>query len=441
MTASMFRSLPRRLLYLWVAATLGAVAPVPVAGAEPTHLGVASCAGSVCHGSVATQGAQRVRQNEYAIWLQRDRHARAYDTLLTEASQRIAANLGIGAAHEADLCLDCHADNVAPERRGEKFQLSDGVGCESCHGGAEDWIATHTIEGTTRADNTAKGMRPIDAPATRAELCLSCHLGNEDRFVTHRVMAAGHPRTAFELETFTHLQPAHFIVDDDYHERKEAPSPAKLWAVGQTAAAVEYLRALASPTRSRSGAWPEFVLYDCFGCHHDIGGQTVRPGPAGIGTPRINRAHLTAYRVIVGHLEARERTTLDRRLHNLERAVGLASNRQRAIAAEALAAAETHLQTVASWQPDANDIRVLLGDLTSSASAHGVTTYAAAEQRTMAAQALIEGLREAGGSVRPATRQALDALFDATAEPDHFRASTFRNRLAALRRSLQANGL
>jgi len=33
-------------------------------------------------------------------------------------------------------------------------------------------------------------------------------------------MGAGHSRLAFELDTFTILQPAHFRVDEDYIERK-----------------------------------------------------------------------------------------------------------------------------------------------------------------------------------------------------------------------------
>ena len=49
----------------------------------------------------------------------------------------------------------------------------------------------------------------------RAGLCLSCHFGNQEKFVTHRMMGAGHPRMSFELDTFTQLQPAHFVVDED----------------------------------------------------------------------------------------------------------------------------------------------------------------------------------------------------------------------------------
>ena len=96
-------------------------------GSQPVHL-------VYCHGSVRARDATNVAQNEYVIWTRRDRHRAAYNTLLTDDSKR-CKNLGLKSAHEADMCLDCHADNVAVEKRGERFQIDDGVGCEACHGG------------------------------------------------------------------------------------------------------------------------------------------------------------------------------------------------------------------------------------------------------------------------------------------------------------------
>ena len=76
------------------------------------HLGPASCASSACHGRVSPESNANVRLDEYRIWSREDRHARAYQTLLGDASKAIARRLGIGEAHEAQVCLDCHADNV-----------------------------------------------------------------------------------------------------------------------------------------------------------------------------------------------------------------------------------------------------------------------------------------------------------------------------------------
>ncbi len=89
------------------------------------HLGVASCAGSNCHGATRRSRDSYVQQNEYLIWAKSDKHHQAYTVLLGARSRRIARNLGIANAATAPLCLNCHADNVPPDRRGPQFQLSD----------------------------------------------------------------------------------------------------------------------------------------------------------------------------------------------------------------------------------------------------------------------------------------------------------------------------
>ena len=110
--------------------------------ADDIHLGVTSCAGSTCHGATTPWAGSTVLQNEYMTWEQYDPHSKAYSVLMNKTSKKIAANLGIGKAHEAKICLDCHADNVPKNKRGRVFQISDGVGCEACHGGAAlAWVA------------------------------------------------------------------------------------------------------------------------------------------------------------------------------------------------------------------------------------------------------------------------------------------------------------
>ncbi|MDG1000804.1 MAG: multiheme c-type cytochrome, partial [Pseudomonadales bacterium] len=209
--------------------------------APQDHLGVATCASGVCHGSVRAREATAVSQNEYVIWSRRDRHRAAYNTLLTDQSKSIAKNLGLKNAHEADMCLDCHADNVAVENRGERFQISDGVGCEACHGGSETYISTHVDDAATHASNIEDGLYPSDDPRARAKLCLSCHLGTSEKMASHNIMGAGHPRISFELDTFNWLQPAHYNLDEDYRAEKWAGSSLELWTIGQVEAARQTL--------------------------------------------------------------------------------------------------------------------------------------------------------------------------------------------------------
>ena len=69
--------------------------------ADYKHLGVASCATSVCHGKLAPAPGKHVALNEYQTWTREDRHAQAYRTLELAESKRIAANLGLPSATTA----------------------------------------------------------------------------------------------------------------------------------------------------------------------------------------------------------------------------------------------------------------------------------------------------------------------------------------------------
>jgi len=168
------------LLLLCVSVVVPAATEAPLPHrAAGTTVGTVKCSSSTCHGSVRPWDGGHVLQTEYTTWSRLDRHAKAYDVLLTPESVRIAKNLGLPEpAEKSALCLDCHAHNPAGPR-GERFVISEGVGCEGCHGPAGDWIARHTAPGATHADNVAHGLYPTDEPLARARLCLSCHMGDE----------------------------------------------------------------------------------------------------------------------------------------------------------------------------------------------------------------------------------------------------------------------
>src|SRR5258708_11463005 len=135
------------------------------------HLGVASCAGDNCHGSVRRLPGSRVAQDEYLIWKNKDKHSRAFTVLKEERGLRIARNLGLPDAESAPICLTCHTDDVPPARRGPRFQLADGVGCEACHGGAVGWLGVH-LSGSDHPTNIAAWLHPTDEPRPRTERCL-----------------------------------------------------------------------------------------------------------------------------------------------------------------------------------------------------------------------------------------------------------------------------
>lgn len=252
------------------------------------HQGVASCGSTTCHGRQEATGP-RVRQNEMMTWQDpaslTGAHARAWTVLAGSRSRAIAKRLGIGDPQQSGECIACHGDPA--QARGPRFLQSDGVGCEACHGGAGDeasgWLASHAAVGASHADNVARGLWAVNAPGVRAGVCLDCHFGSAKpgQFVTHKIMAAGHPRIAFELDLFTSLQ-SHHDEDADYAARKGIVPGVKLWAVGQAKAVS---RALSLYPARAGGAFPEFYFFDCRSCHRTFSDDlrvdlTARSNPA-----------------------------------------------------------------------------------------------------------------------------------------------------------------
>ncbi|WP_295877854.1 multiheme c-type cytochrome [uncultured Zhongshania sp.] len=249
---------------------------------EAKHLGVASCANSVCHGRAVAVEHGNIMQNEYRTWAKYDHHSRAYAILKNADSKRIAANMGISDPTKEPACLACHADTTPANLQGEKFQISDGIGCEVCHGGAEKWIDSH-YGNNTNADaaalhqaNLKNGLLPTENPSFTATLCQSCHLGNTNQLANHEMMAAGHPRLRFELDTWLALMPAHHREDADYHQRGKASSASARWLEGRMQAAQDSLKLLEKHSMP-DGLFPELAVFDCHSCHRPMDTQIQRP--------------------------------------------------------------------------------------------------------------------------------------------------------------------
>lgn len=418
------------------AASVSALAMEPGI-ADYKHMGVASCSTSVCHGKLAPQTDQDVALNEYRIWQQEDRHAQAYRTLELAESRRIAANLGLPNATAARICLDCHADNVPSDKRGPKFQISDGVGCEACHGGSEKWLESHAAESATHKDNVARGMYPTEQPLKRVQVCLGCHLGTKDQFATHAIMGAGHPRLSFELEAYTANQPAHFVVDADYVERKGRIEGMNLWITGQLESARRYLSLLQTnlfSTGSMGGnMFPELAFYDCHSCHHpmdEIRWSAARAG-AGIkpGSVRLQTQNLIVLQALTDTFDP----TATAELATLTNRLIRAGQRDRAAVN---AAAQALLKYLASFEgfarrkysnADAVKMRKTLARYATSAKAGD---YAAAEQIVLGLESLSYTIGD-----RASKKAALDLLYNAVKNDTNFSPQRFATAAAKAQRS------
>ncbi|TDR39346.1 cytochrome c554/c'-like protein [Tahibacter aquaticus] len=408
-------------LRTWIGAVCVFLLPCGLAAASAVdaiaahkHQGVASCSNSVCHGASQVFRESHVMQNEFAVWQETDPHAKAYAILEQPASREIARKLGLGNATEAKICLDCHADNVPAAQRGERFQLSDGVGCEACHGGAEQWLNAHADKSVKHADNLAKGMYATDDPVKRAQLCLSCHMGTKDRMITHRIMGAGHPRLTFELDTFTWLGRPHYAIDADWIERKGEFSGARDWAVGQGVAAANLLDQLTDPKAGMQGIFPELVLFNCFACHKRMSDKSWGPRQGtglGPGVVRLYDANLVMFRHVLAAVDKSAEARVLEQTRALHKATTESRDATLAAARRLRATLDELLPRVAQHRFDGSSLNAILADIEADAARGEYRDYDAAEQAAMAAQSVIVAF-ENTGTIDKARADALKARLD-----------------------------
>jgi len=411
------------------------VASAETAANEGKHLGVASCATSVCHGKSISRGVDPCRPKkeedvdlrEAVVWQECDLHFAAFTRLRGGAqnplAQRIADNLGLASPWTQKLCLDCHSDNAYDGKDSVgKFRLSDGVGCEACHGGSEHWIDSHKDPKATHAENLQRGMYPTEQPLKRAQLCLSCHLGTKDRFATHAILGAGHPRLAFELEVYTRLQPAHYVVDEAYIKRKGHIEGMNLWVTGQIESAERYLTLLQTDLAAKPGSIvPELAFYDCFGCHHAVektehkrwsqsrAGVGIRPG-----TVRLQRQNLLMLQAFTESLAPAELPDLKADTDALVRAGQIDEPSVRAAAQKLLG----RLRADEGWSSRAysiKDISSVRRTLLRYAADDKTSDFAAAEQVVLALDSLSNSLNDADRH-----KSDLDVLYKGLGGADTF---------------------
>lgn len=415
-------------------------APLPWEAPEK-HLGAATCAGSNCHGATRPFKDAIVMQDEYFVWQRKDAHANAYKLLLGADGKRIARNMGIGPAHKAKECLVCHADYVPKSKQGKRYSVADGVSCETCHGGAEQYLGPH-VSGNSHQDNLNQGLYPTEDPQARAELCLSCHYGSEDKPIDHRIMGAGHPPLSFELDTFTAIQPAHFLVDADYRKRKVAYGSAEIWAMGQAVASRFIADGVSGPRFKQVGLFPELVFFDCDACHHTVDKQRWQPElAAGIGPGKVRL--LQSYPSMVGHilsvldpgLAGQWEATL-RELHQASQqsmaATQSAASKMKALNQAVIKRLKGHRFTPA-------EMHALVARITDGALGKHAGDYATAEQSTMALAALVVSLENSGklaGAEAKRVNKALDALFDGLQQRATFDAARYRAALQAWKKEM-----
>ncbi|NIJ37737.1 hypothetical protein FHR22_002440 [Sphingopyxis panaciterrae] len=463
-----------------LAAMLFALAVAAVAAAPPArsqgesggrYTGVASCAGSTCHGRMEGDGTV-VRQDELMRWQEPSTpggaHSRAWAVLSNSRSQFIARNLRIGDPATAPMCLGCHSTAGAIAAGGAKrgtVPVEDGVGCESCHGPAAGWIASHYAGVGTYADpdaemrqkhlaNLSAGLKKLEDPVVRAGVCVDCHFGSagEGQFVTHRIMAAGHPRISFELDLFSSLQ-AHHQEDGDYGWRKFGAAAGRtdhvqMWAVGQ-ATALERSLSLFQSRRGTEGMFPEFYFLDCHSCHRRIYDQAkpVKTSMDNVGRqipegmPPYNDENLIMLAAAARMASPALADQLAARTAAFHKA--MATDR-----ASAVSAAAQLSQTVAALKSafasrgfSGTDAFAMVDAIAAKAINDRFTDYSGSQQAVMGVDTLLNAMVSSGRVTIGAAagiRGDIDRAYAAVKDPNAYQPADFQASLGSAVRSIRA---
>ncbi|MCB1233581.1 MAG: cytochrome c family protein [Verrucomicrobiae bacterium] len=209
---------------------------------------------------VGAEECAECHRSEVKAWQLTD-HFHSRDLHLNDKAGEIAEKMGIGPASRvrtSALCSQCH---FTVQKMGDKpAKAIAGVSCESCHGGALNWIDIHntgdrrepddTTEDRSRrvAESAAAGLLgPVEIHKI-AENCYRCHLVTDEALVNR----GGHPpgSDGFELVSWLSGEVRHNFFDSKGGENRPL-SPARrrvLYIVGR-ALEMEYsLRGLARAT-------------------------------------------------------------------------------------------------------------------------------------------------------------------------------------------------
>ncbi len=134
------------------------------AGSAHKYVGVGKC--KSCHKSKKS-GMQ------FQSW-QESKHSKAYTTLASAESKKIAKEKGITDPQKAPQCLKCHvtAYDVDKSMLGKKYKIEDGVGCESCHGPGGDYYKSKVMKAIYKGEKDGKAFGLVEPDE---KTCKKCH--------------------------------------------------------------------------------------------------------------------------------------------------------------------------------------------------------------------------------------------------------------------------
>ena len=179
------RFIPLTTIAVVVLSAFCLLAPAHGAKRGPQFSGVAKC--RTCH-------EKQDIGDQYGVWADSP-HAKALETLGSEAARKIAAQRGLGSdPRQIDACLACHTTAHAEpkDRIARSYKAEEGVTCEACHGPGSIYRRKEIMLDHKKA--LANGMLEPGA-----ETCAACHNERSPSWNPSRYTLAGGQKVGFDF--------------------------------------------------------------------------------------------------------------------------------------------------------------------------------------------------------------------------------------------------
>lgn len=181
---------------------------------------------------VGNQKCIECHENEIKAW-KSSKHYKNKDLHTVPKASEIAKRMGINnpaLVRTSPLCTQCHF--TVQKLGNSPAKAISGVSCESCHGGATDWLDVHNTGDRREKNDTQSALVKRENKSTAlgmlypklfhkvAENCFSCHIITDEKLVN----VGGHPASSldFELASWVAGEVRHnFFLDSS----KNAPTP------------------------------------------------------------------------------------------------------------------------------------------------------------------------------------------------------------------------
>ena len=206
---------------------------------------------------IGSDQCAKCHQLEVQQWMHTP-HYMTFDSLhRSPHAKEIADKLDLQSIKRNDVCTQCHYTKQIEDGR---ERVVAGISCESCHGGARDWVAIHADyggPGVTKAtesaehrakriaDSVARGMNNPHNIYLIARQCYDCHTVPNEKLVN----VGGHLSGSkdFELVSWSQGMVRHnFVSGGGTVNRTPTPEELRVMYVVGVLADLEYsLRAVA----------------------------------------------------------------------------------------------------------------------------------------------------------------------------------------------------